>query len=224
MVRKIAGYVFKQPKITPIQLYGLSKLSWITKSYMGENASYIESTKIPALENIFDKNYSSLSLAKISQNIATILNDSSITRMVQEHTGFTNFYGAYRNSSLPWVESNFNKLLPMYKAAYVAKNNKDRKKLIQAIQRTPGIPKPNHPGLMKAEYFLTPTFFMLDEEIKFPIINGNKRVKNQFKGSDLLTQYTSMTKLYGTNGINDAADLDQVGRKNAKEKSKEKST
>ena len=217
LVRRIATYVFKKVEITPNQIYGLSKLSWITNSYEGENASYIASTKIPALENIFDKDYKTSSIEQISQDIAKILNDSSIAKMVKEHTGFTNFYKAYRNSSLLWVKSNFNTLLPMYKAAYVAKTNSDRKKLIQAIQKTPGIPKANHSEqLMRAEYFLTPAFFMLDKEIKFPLINGSEGVKNLLKvlevqGDDLLTQYTSMVKLYGTGGIEDAADLDQVG-------------
>jgi len=217
LVRRIADYVFQKPKTTPSQLYGLSKLSWITNSYEGENASYIVSTKIPALENIFNKDYKSLSLERVSQDIAVILNDASVAKMVQEHTGFTNFYKAYRNSSLEWVISNFNTLLPMYKAAYAAKNNSDRKKLIQEIQKTPGIPKANHSEqLMKAEYFLTPAFFMLDKEIKFPLINGNEGVKNLLKalevqGDDLLTQYTSMVKLYGTGGIEDASDLDQIG-------------
>ena len=217
LVRRIAAYVFKKAAITPNQIYGLSKLSWITNSYEGENASYIASTKIPALENIFNKDYKTSSIEQISQDIAVILNDSSIAKMVQEHTGFTNFYKAYRNSSLLWVKSNFNTLLPMYKAAYVAKNNSDRKKLIQAIQKTPGIPKANHSEqLMKAEHFLTPAFFMLDKEIKFPLINGSEGVKNLLKalevqGDDLLTQYTSMVKLYGTGRIEDAADLDQVG-------------
>jgi hypothetical protein len=69
---------------------------------------------------------------------------------------------------------------------------------------------------MKAEYFLTPAFFVLDKEIKFPLINGNDGVKSLHKflnvqDDDLLTQYTSMVKLYGTGGIEDAADLDQVG-------------
>jgi len=217
LARKIAGYVFKQAEVMPSQLYGLSKLSWITNSYEGENASYIASTKIPALEDIFDRDYKSLSLEQVSQDIALILKDPSVAKMVQEHTGFTNFYKAYRNSSLEWVKANFNTLLPMYKSAFVATSNKDRKSLIQEIQQTPGIPKANHAEqLMKAEYFLTPALFMLDKEIKFPLINGNKGVKNLLKaldvqGDDLLKQYISMVKLYGTGGIEDAADLDQVG-------------
>ncbi|MDX1811381.1 MAG: hypothetical protein R3240_05505 [Gammaproteobacteria bacterium] len=217
LVRKIAGYVFEQPEVTPRQLYGLSKLSWITNSYEGENAGYIASTKIPALEDIFGRSYNNFSLEKISQDIALITEDPSIAKMVQTHTGFTNFYKAYRNSSLGWLEANFNTLLPMYKSAYVAKSNSDREKLIHSIQQTPGIPKANHEEqLMKAEYFLTPSFFMLDKEIKFPLINGNEGVKKLLKAlevqrDDLLEQYESMVKLYGTGGIEDAADLDQIG-------------
>ncbi len=133
LVRNISKYIFSQPEIKPIQLYGLSKLSWITDNYEGKNASYIASTKIPALESIFDKDFKSLSLAEVSLEISSILDDPSISKLIQEHTGFTNFYKAYRNSSLQWIESNFSTLLPMYKSAYSAKSNKDRKKLIQLI-------------------------------------------------------------------------------------------
>ncbi len=217
LARKIASYLFEQPEVTPTQLYGLSKLSWITDSYEGENASYITSTKIPALEDIFGRSYKSISLEQVSYAIASILKDSSVVKMIQEHTGFTNFYKAYRNSSLDWLKTNFDTLLPMYQSAYTAKNTDDRKKLIKAIQKMSGIPKANHAEqLMKPEYFLTPAFFMLDKEVKFPLINGNEGVKSLLKalkvqGDDLLKQYSSMVKLYGTGGIDDAADLDQVG-------------
>ena len=217
MVRRIADYVFEQSTVTPRQLYGLSKLSWITNSYEGGSASYIKSTKIPALGDIFDRDFKSLSLKEVSQDIALILEDTSVAKVVQKHTGFTNFYKAYRNSSLSWVEENFDTLLPMYKSAFAAKNDNDRERLIKAIQQTPGIPKANHEEqLMKAEYFLTPAFFMLDKEIKFPLINGNEGVKHLLKtlevqGDDLLKQYIAMVSLYGTGGIEDAADLDQVG-------------
>lgn len=217
MVRRIAEYVFEQSSVTPRQLYGLSKLSWITNSYEGGKASYIKSTKIPALGDIFDRDFTSLSLKEVSQYIALTLKDESVANIVQEHTGFTNFYKAYRNSSLAWVEENFDTLLPMYKSAFAAKNDNDREMLIKAIQRIPGIPKANHQEqLMKAEYLLTPAFFMLDREIKFPLINGNEGVKHllkalKVKGDDLLKQYRAMVSLYGTGGIEDAADLDQVG-------------
>lgn len=218
LARIVAEYLFEQPNITPKQLYGLSKLSWITNSFEGENASYIKSTKIPALEDIFNINFQSSSLEEISEDIATILNNTSSVQLIQQDTGFTNFYKAYRNSVLNWVETNIATLLPMYKAAFNAEDNEDREKLVYSIARLPGIPKANHPDqLMKPEYFLTPSFFMLDREIKFPLINGNEGVRSLLKeldvqDSDLITQYSAMVNLYGTRGIVDAADLDQVDR------------
>ncbi|WP_041523139.1 hypothetical protein [Gilvimarinus agarilyticus] len=217
LARKLAGYLFELDDVTPIQIYGLSKLSWITTSFEGENASYISSTKIPALENIFNCSFQNLSHGEVYKKIGTIIDDDTVAELAEGHTGFTNFYKAYRNSVLDWVGGNFNDLLPLYKAAYRAENSADRKDIVKSISALPGVPKANHPeSLMRPEFFLTPAFFMLDADIKFPLINGNDGVKSLLKrleveNSDLITQYTSMTSLYGVGGIVDAADLDQVG-------------
>lgn len=217
LARRIAKYLFEKDDISPVQLHGLSKLSWITQSYKTDNAGYIASTKIPAFEAIFGKSYINHSLEEVAIDIAEILNDDSVVGMIQQHSGFTNFYSAFRNSSLTWVENNFELLLLLYKCAYFANSEEDREKLIVGIIKVPEIPKANHPEMgMKPEYFLTPAFFMLDKQIKFPLINGNDSVKNLLKalnvqGRDLLTQYSAMVSLYGVGDIDDAADLDQVG-------------
>ncbi len=54
LVRKIAGYVFKQSEVTPSQLYGLSKLPWITNNYEGDVSTNVELVKtiIPARDTI----------------------------------------------------------------------------------------------------------------------------------------------------------------------------
>jgi hypothetical protein len=216
LVRKIAGYIFDQDEVTPLQIYGLTKLSWITKSYDGENASYIKSTKIPALGNIFNRDYDKLSLEEVSLDVARITKDETIASLINEHTGFNNFYGAYRNSSKDWVHENFKNLLPMYKSAYAAKSNADRELLIKGIMKTPGIPKvESGDQLMGAEQFLTPAFFMLDNKIKFPLINGKNGVKKLLKAlrvndDSLLEQYRAMVGLYGKSGVDDAADVDQI--------------
>jgi len=217
MVRRLADHLFNQPEVTAQQLYGLSKLTWITNSYEGDSAAYIRSTKIPALAKIFGKDYSYLSLKQVAEDAAAILKDDSLKELVGGHSGFTNFYKPYRNSVGVWIKNNYSKLLPLYKAAFDLHDDKGRRKLIDAIAKLPGIPKANNPEqLMKPEYFLTPAFFVLDPEIKFPLINGNKRVQNLLNAlevarSDLSSQYTAMVRLYGEGGIMDAADLDQVG-------------
>ncbi|ASA57805.1 hypothetical protein [Vibrio gazogenes] len=218
LVRIVAEYVFDQNEISAEQLYGLSKLSWITNSYEGENAGYLSSTKIPALAAIFNRDYDRLTIQEVAEDVAKIIKNPNVTEWILKHTGFTHFYKAYRNSVYEWVKDNFEVLLPMYKRAFLAQSSQDRRNIVIEIARSSGIPKANHPDqLMKPEYFLTPTFFTLDAEIKFPLINGNEWVKNLLKklevqGRSLPEQYDAMVELYGVGGIVDAADLDQVGR------------
>jgi len=218
LARILGIHLQSQETITPRQLYGLSKLSWITSSYADDDAGYIQSTKIPALGDIFEEDFSSYSLNDVAAEVSNRLDSELAGSLTLQHTGFTNFYKAYRNSVCTWIEENHARLLPMYYAALQATKSADRLKIVQAIQELPGISKANHEEQrMRPEYFLTPAFFTLDSKIKFPLINGNAGVKKlldalEVKDSGLVEQYQAMVGLYGTGGINDAADLDQVGR------------
>jgi hypothetical protein len=217
LVRRIAGYLFDTGKIGTRQVYGLSKLAWITNSYEGDAAAYIESTKIPALSDIFDVDFSNHTINDVAKIVAAKLKDDSVRELILAHSGFTNFYKAYRNSVLAWIGEHHTKIVTLFKSAYIAESDTDRLRIVNGIAKLPGIPKANHPDQkMKPEYFLSPAFFMLDREIKFPLINGNKGVQNllhvlKVAGSDLPSQYRAMVNLYGQGGIMDAADLDQVG-------------
>jgi hypothetical protein len=71
-------------------------------------------------------------------------------------------------------------------------------------------------NLMHSEYLLTPVFFALDSRVRFPIINGNTKVTALLKklgagNASLTERYRRMVAQYGNGGIEDAADLDQVG-------------
>lgn len=204
--------------VSPDQLHGLCKLTWITNSYEGENPKYIHSTKIPALGQVFQRDYTESTLSEVAADISNILVSSSSNKLVQSHTGFTNFYKAYRNSSEIWIEENFDLLLPLFKKALNLQTDNDGLMLIRDIEKLPRIPKPNNEDqLMRPEYLLTPAFFALDQRIRFPLINGNEGVKNlltalKVSKASLEIQYQKMIGLIGTGGIMDAADLDQAGR------------
>jgi len=218
LARALANYLFSQKTVTARQIYGLSKLAWITNSYEGDSAAYIASTKIPALGDVVGEDFSNSSLKQVAKVISRQYGNASLVDLVVGHSGFTNFYKAYRNSVLLWIEANIVKLVPLYRAAYAANSEEERLKIIKSMAGLPGIPKANHPEqLMRPEYFLTPAFFMLDPEIRFPLINGNEWVQNllntlEVANSGLVAQYRAMVALYGQGGILDAADLDQVGR------------
>lgn len=217
LTRRIADYLLVQRSVSPDQIYGLCKLTWITDNYSSVDAPYIWSTKIPALGDIFDRDYSDSTLKQVAADVSTILGSSAVADLVLSHTGFTNFYKAYRNSAGEWIAANFSLLLPLVKAAYSLTTDQEGLALARSMETLPGVPKANHEEqLMRPEYLLTPLFFALDQRIRFPLINGNKGVKNllaalHVKNASLTSQYSSMIGLYGKGGIADAADLDQVG-------------
>jgi len=139
LARNLAGYLFTRSEVTARQIYGLSKLAWITNSYEGEAAAYISSTKIPALGDVLGKDFSNKSLDQVAKIINEELGDDSLIEVVNSHSGFTNFYKAYRNSVFSWIEDNHSELLPLYKAAFNSKNEQSRIKIIEAITKLPGI-------------------------------------------------------------------------------------
>jgi hypothetical protein len=218
LVRAVARYVLVGSKYTPDQLYGLCKLTWITDSYAGDAASYIRSTKIPALGHVFVKDFSKLSLDEVAAVVVELTDDESLKSLIVRHTGFTNLYNAYRNTARPWMHKNFKQLAPLFEAAYTLKSDEGGSIIVHEIEQVAGIPKANHEKLvMHPEYLLTPAFASLDQRLRFPLINGNDGVlkllkKLKVKDAPLHTQYESMIALYGVGGITDSADLDQVGR------------
>ena len=218
LVRIAADYVFTQKTVLPEQLYGLCKLTWITNNYDGNNPAYIKSTKIPALELICQKDFSDKAIVEVAEEISKILDKPDANKLITAHTGFSNFYKAYRNSSSTWIEKNFKKLIPLFQEAFQLSSDEQGLELIKKVAKLPAIPKANNQDQgMHSEYLITPVFFALDSRIRFPIINGNKGVRDllrQLKVTDasLEMQYSEMIKLYDTGGVNDAADLDQIGK------------
>lgn len=218
LVRLIASHILKRGSVLPNQLYGLCKLTWITNSYIEQDAAYIRSTKIPALSQIFSIDYSGASLIEVATDISDILEEESAKVLISSHTGFTNFYKAYRNSCGEWIDRNFHALFPLFELSYKLESDEQGLTIIREIEKLPGIPKPNQKDqLMQPEYLLTPAFFALDRRIRFPLINGNEGVRKLLSAlkvirAPLHEQYMRMISLYGTGGINDAADLDQAGQ------------
>ena len=58
------------------------------------------------------------------------MNSPDVEQLILRHTGFTNFYSAYRNSVRGWVEDNFETLADLYGRAYSASGLDDRRQLV----------------------------------------------------------------------------------------------
>lgn len=213
LVRLIARRVLAG-RPTPMQLYQLCRLTWITKSYKSEDARYVTSLKLPALGGLLNRSYSDVDEA--AADGTRLLKSLEVQALIRAQTGFTNIYNPYRNSSLNWIEQNFDTLLPLFKDAYALRTDRQGSLLATKIERLPKVPAPGmSKGPMHAEYLLTPVFFALDQRLRFPIINGRTSVKKLLASqgvanATLEEKHDAMINLYGRGGIRDAADLDQV--------------
>jgi hypothetical protein len=218
LVRAVAKFLLDSKQLAPESMYGLGKLTWITNSYEGDNPAYISSTKIPALGAALGIDFGNKSLAQVAGQCARVMGAQDVDQLVLRHTGFTNFYKAYRNSVRDWIDDNHATLINLYSLSYRAAGIDDRRQLIEMLGELPGIPKANNPKQrMRAEYYVTPILFSLDPNLQFPLINGNEWVQNvlaalNVTGASLSDQFEAMNGMLGQAGVEDAADLDQVGR------------
>ncbi|WP_298236628.1 hypothetical protein [uncultured Azohydromonas sp.] len=160
-------------------------------------------------------------MEQVAERISKILGDPNAIGAIERHTGFTNFYSAYRNSARNWVELNSSRLKRLFKSAYALSSDDDGLRLIETVESLKGIGKPNETdSKIPASNLLTPVFFSLDQRLRFPLINGNEGVQHVLRTmkestSSLKVQYTRMMEMYGKGGIRDAADLDQLGKAGA---------
>jgi hypothetical protein len=218
LVRAAADWVFSKHPVRADQLYGLCRLTWITNSYDGDGAAYVRSTKIPALADVFGRDYDGEDIDDVADDVVQLAQQGTIKLLILGQTGFTNFYKAYRNSARLWIKDNVAIIAPLFRAARNLASDKDGLKLVRKIADLPGIPKARHPQqLMRPEYLMTPVFFALDPRLRFPLINGNEGVQALLRklgvtNAPLEVQYSALLDLYGKGGIKDAADLDQAGR------------
>ena len=215
LVRALAPRVLSQSSPDAARLYALCRLTWITD----EHATYVERLKIPALGEILDWDFSGLSIDEVAAEVARQFNDVALGEVVREHTGFTNFYRAYRNSAGEWMRTHAKQVNQIFHHAYKLTSDNEAVQLAESIAALPGVPKANHPEqLMRPEFLLTPVCFALDPRLRFPIVNGAPRVRSLLRhlgvpNHSIAEQVRMLVGLIGQGGVEDAADLDQLGAK-----------
>ena len=215
LVRFCFEYIVLTGGLTPENIRALCHLTWITKGDELTSIAYIESAKKPALETIFRTDYSGFSLQRIAEDIEskTDADREFLFELVGNHTGFTNYYNAYRNSCLRWIRKYFKRIGPMVGSAHSLASHADASKLAAAIDRLPRIPNPSASQSMAPANLLTPLFFSLDERLRFPIINKADHITALLRtlgvrSSNLVDRHNALVGLIGEGEIGDAVDLD----------------
>jgi len=212
LVRRIAVHVLAADPDGE-QLLGLCKLTWITNAYDGENPAYIRSTKIPALADVAGIDLSRYALPTVASLVANEFQDPELEPLILSHTGFTNFYKAYRNSARLWIDENKSALIEIFRQAQSLSTDEQGEELATRIALLPLIPKANHPEQgMQPDFLVTPVCFALDPRLRFPIINGAERVQVLLRrigavDGTATAKYRALVGLIGRGRIKDAADL-----------------
>ena len=83
LVSSIANDLLTRRTVTSDQLYGLCKLTWITRDYLDDDAAYISSTKLPALRDIFGDVMPEDDLHMAATIVAKKLHQSGVAKLVR---------------------------------------------------------------------------------------------------------------------------------------------
>lgn len=215
LITAIADDLLPRRNVTADQLYGLCKLTWITRDHLEEDSAYIRSTKLPALRDIFGEDLPTRDLGSAGSGIAERLQHRGAAKLVRAHTGITNFRNAYRNTSRDWLHRNRRAVLDIFRAARRLRSDAEGSALAASIEALPGIPRTpgDQVASRKASGLLTPVVFTLDPRFRFPMINGNPGIDKLLRskhvnGRSLDDQHDAMVAMIGKGGIKDAGDLD----------------
>ena len=214
LIRAIAPRVLDSPLDTD-GLLGLCQLTWITSSYVDSSTGYITSVKLPALGRVMKRDFSAMALDDVARDMGASARGSDLARLVSSHSGFTNFYNAYRNSAHGWMDANRKQVRDIFRRAYALRTDDEAYALARTIDRLDAIPKPRDTDVhMPAASLITPVCFALDPRLRFPIVNGRHNVRallRQVGAGDqsLDAKVRALARLIGRGGIRDAADLDQ---------------
>lgn len=143
------------------QIYALLRLTWVTKV---NGVIHWEKNQAEALETLFENK-----------------NQPPDVRIIAtQRTGFVNAYPAYRNSLKGWCEENVDDLRSILEDANnLADNDQDRLNLASRIDDLPHVSTPNKARAKSASDFITPLVACLDPKQRFPIINGQRGVKER---------------------------------------------
>jgi hypothetical protein len=139
---------------------------------------------------------------------------AAVRAIVAPHTGFTNLYNAFRNSSLAWIEANEQVIHDALEQAFVFQADNVRLGVAQLVDGLSAVDRGDGTG-MPAANFLTPLVFSMDPENRFPIVNGRDYVQTLLRrlsvaNRSLESKVRAMISLIGRPGLEDAAALDQV--------------
>ena len=215
LIRGITEKLITQNRLTPEAITGLCYLTWITKgSGKDYGHGYIKKCKLPGLQLILGTN-DSLDLTNSAKRLRDELGiDHDIVDLIQEETGFTNYYTAFRPQVISWIKKNINIIEDIVRKGFVLTSDVEGREIITVVENLDRIPllRGNRTG--DPAKVLTPLLFCLDPRQRFPVINNGIKSILRYLGVENLSlseKYSKLMTLYERDDIQNAIDIDRMG-------------
>ena len=172
--------------------------------------------KIPALATLFKLKRDRLTSGKLRQSLEKMNLPQPVMAAAGKETGFVHPYQAYWNSLRGWCVHNAKTLCSVLEEARsLGADDQDRLQLMGRIAGLGRVPTPNKKRTKAAADFITPLVACIDPKFRFPMINGQKGVKQRLAilglaNRSLREQANGLIGLIGLIGLRDAFAVDTM--------------
>jgi hypothetical protein len=172
--------------------------------------------KIPALATLFKLKTDQLASDKLHLSLEKMNLPQPVMAAAGKETGFVHPYQAYWNSLRDWCVHNVETLRSILEeASSLGADDQDRLQLVERIAGLGRVPTPNKKRTKAAYDFISPLVACVDQKIRFPMINGQKGVKQRLAmlglaNRSLREQANGIIGLIGLIGLRDAFAVDTM--------------
>ena len=211
MASELISYCYKKycKRLSPIKIYCLCRMTWFVNS---------KKVTLRIIKNFWEisnhgKAFPINSLSQISL-LKKYKVPPKIIGILTKYHGVVGYYRPYWNSTFSWAKKNYASIVPIIKNAGILKDDTQREKLINLIEKLPLIPKANTTSSkMSAFNLITPLIAYLDPGHRFPLLNKAKHVlklqkKIGIQNKSYLDKFYTLMGLLRQYNIKDSYQLD----------------
>ena len=181
LVRAAWSRLVDADRVNATTMEGLCRLTWVTVSQKtpdGIGPEYWRTTKVPALVTIYGLDERRVAdLEEAASAIESQEHDARLASLVRAPTGFANFYSAYRNRVLPWLEANEPAVTGILARAASSESDFVAREVLASVEALPPIWKAPGRDAMAPVLALGPLLACLAPNARLPILNGASHVR-----------------------------------------------
>jgi hypothetical protein len=167
LVRACFQWLRTRRLLTAARIGGLVQLTWITHKRGTEELAcdYERRTTVPGLKATFGINQTYNDLNSVKSTLP-----QRIRHLLTNKVGFSNYRTANRKKVLSWIKQNERQINKILQFAQSMKTSSNRESVFQTVESLGGF-----------RGALWPVISCLDPSSQFPIVNSQKRVRDELR-------------------------------------------